>query len=113
MIFFIFLALAANARVTTKSVSFSKSGVRWVYLDKFAMGIGTGYWKIRARFEKSRDGRSKESLPVKLNMYMDDNWETALDYDTCSSKVSTSKRERIIEVPKNGQWSAVYDGALS
>ena len=74
--------MAANARVTTKTVSFSKSGVRWVYLDKFAMGIGTGYWKLKARFNKSRDVRSKETLPVKMNMYLDDNWEKAIEYDS-------------------------------
>ncbi len=44
---------------------------------------------------------------------MDENWETALSFTTCESKISTAKREKIVEVPKNGDWSQVYEGTLT
>jgi hypothetical protein len=54
---------------------------------KFAMGVGVGTWKLKAQFSKAIDKDSEETVPLKLNVYLDENWEAVLDQDSCTEKL--------------------------
>ena len=44
---------------------------------------------------------------------MDDNWEMALDGDTCHEKLKSAKRETFVKIPANGEISEEYIGSLT
>jgi hypothetical protein len=44
---------------------------------------------------------------------MDDNFENALDHESCDAKLTDARREKVMEIPKNGDWTDVYSGTLS
>jgi hypothetical protein len=51
------------------------------------MGVGVGTWKLKAQFSKAIDKDSEETVPLKLNVYLDENWEAVLDQDSCTEKL--------------------------
>lgn len=100
-------------KFVTPVVQFNKKDARWQYVTKFAMGVGTGTWKLRAKFTKPINKDSNQDVKIRLNIYIDDNWEMALDGDNCHDKLRASKRETIIRVPENGEISEEYIGSLT
>ena len=50
---------------------------------------------------------------MRLNIYMDDNWEDELDGDNCYDKLKSSKRETFVKIPANGNISVDYLGSVT
>ena len=72
-----------------------------------------GSWKLSAKFSKPINKDSSEFVEISLNIYLDENWESALDQENCEDKLIGSKSEFKIDVPKNGEFSREYIGTLS
>jgi hypothetical protein len=109
------LLLLCSTAVLAKQVTTNVSlftDVEWRYLTKFAMDIGKGEWKIRARITKAVEALADEEVRLKATIYMDDNWPDVLNQDTCSSKVSEAKTAQDLDVPLNGDWSKEITGSL-
>ena len=57
------------------------------------MGIGSGTWRLRAKFAKAIDKEDSEPIDLILSIYLDENWEDAMEEEKCREKLKNSKKE--------------------
>lgn len=60
------------------------------------MGIGTGTWKLRAKFTKAVDKEDPEPIGLILNIYLDEDWDAAMEEEKCREKLKSAKKELTI-----------------
>jgi hypothetical protein len=109
---FLSLLVTTQAKVSTVTVQLNRENP-WRYLTKFAVSIGKGKWKVRAKFVKPVDASSPDEQKVTVSVYLDENWEESMFQDSCDKKKDSSKRDKGVRVPLNGEWSSYVDGTLS
>lgn len=85
----------------------------WRYLSKFAAEIGKGSWTAKVKFHRPVNESNANSIPLALTVYLDDNWDDAISESECRTKNRNAKREKIVRVPENGDWSNEVSGPLS
>ena len=106
-----FLPVLAYCKVLTSTVTLSESDP-WRYITKFAVGIGTGSYSVRAKFLKPQE-HFDSTLSLSLAVYLDTAWEDAMSQVTCGSKVRHSKIDKMLSLPSNGEWSDEVSGTLT
>ena len=67
---------------------------------------------MKAKFVKPHDTASSEFMDFQSTIYIDNKWEDALSQNSCFDKEATSKRQKTLKVPLNGEFSEKVDGSL-
>lgn len=85
----------------------------WKYVSKFASNIGKGAWEMKAKLMKPSDHESNNFIEFQSTVYIDNKWEDTLSQDSCKDKEAVSKRQKILRVPRNGEFSDTVDGTMT
>jgi hypothetical protein len=112
VLFLLSLLVSTQAKVATVTVQLNRENP-WKYLTKFAISIGKGRWKARAKFVKPVDESSPDDQQATVSVYLDENWEESMYQDSCDKKKDSAKRDRGIRIPLNGEWGPDVEGTLS
>ena len=105
------LPLLAFGKVVSNTVTFNDD-IDWRYISKFAVDIGKGEWTLKARLLNS-DQDSQDVVKIYTGIYLDDTWEEIMATDDCKTKRKIAKRNKFMQMPKNGDWSNEVSGTLS
>jgi hypothetical protein len=77
LLIFAGVLLTSQAKVSTVTVQLNSENP-WRYLTKFAVSIGKGRWKARAKFTKPVDEDATDMSKVTVSVYLDENWEESM-----------------------------------
>ena len=111
MLLAILAVVSVSAKFVVQTVSFDGSE-QWQYFAKFAVDVGTGQFKVRARLISPVDEKSDDEHPFLLPIYLDSQWEEALAQQTCEGRLRSARLEKLLTVPRNGEWSDEVGGNL-
>lgn len=103
--------VTASAKFLATTVTLDERG-EWQYFSKFAVDVGTGKYLLRARFISPVVEQSDEEWPFHLAIYLDTQWDEALSQYTCDGKLRSARIDKLLTVPRNGEWSDQVSGAL-
>ena len=99
-----------QGKLVSRSIVIS-SNEPWVYLSKFAAFEGTGTWDIRVKMSSSSRS-TQQFIDLNAGVYIEHKWSDALSTRDCSEKQQLSKRNMLIQVPLNGNWSESVKGTF-
>ena len=98
-------ALSKSLRSTIELSSENPSG----YLTKFGVDLGTGKFELKLKlFKGNKERNTQKTLPVKLRLYRDIDWDTKTF--TCENENFAS--QEVIQVPADGRWSELLKGEV-
>lgn len=106
------LGLVVCAKLIVQTVTLTP-GQQWAYFAKFALDIGTGAFRLRAKLLSPVDPNSGQEWPFSLPIYLDSRWDEALDQLTCEGRLRSAKVQKLLPVPKDGTWSDEISGNIS
>ena len=79
------------------------------------MDYGTGDFEFKLRFTKSiyDDAYAIRNVQIQMHAMMDENWDEIQSVEPCLEKEKFSKLTMDVEIPTNGEWSALIPGHLT
>jgi len=86
----------------------------WTYLSKFAIAPGTGNFEVRLQFNKKFEQVTgvPDTVPLQIAIYLDDDWNAAMNAKECKDKLIYSRMNLTVFVPTSGSFSQVVRGEL-
>lgn len=109
-------ALAAALTVQVLQAKYQKREVRladnptdpasqWRYVSKFGYSIGKGVSSVRARLKDPDPTHSHGFIPLKVEVYLDEEWPAAEAMDDICARRDKSRMVSNMNVFRDGSWA--------